>query len=264
MSSNNKHLFHLVDESPWPFFIAQAALTIVLGLTLYVHYYSMGLGMLFFGFVFFIGCFILWSRDVIREATFELKHTPIVQKGLRYGFILFIVSEVMFFFGFFWALFNASMAPTIAIGSVFPPLGVEVFNPFGVPLLNTFILLLSGVTITIAHAAIISNERIEAIQGFLATLILAVSFTGFQLMEYIEAPFSIFDGIYGSVFFMLTGFHGFHVIIGTIFITVAFVRYLKGHYEKEEPMIGFEAAAWYWHFVDVVWLFVFLFLYIPV
>ncbi len=172
--------------------------------------------------------------------------------------VLFIVSEIMFFFAFFWAYFHSSLVPTIEIGSIWPPAGIEVFNPWGVPLLNTFLLLLSGLTITYAHHALLLGYYFYVKDGLLMTVFLAILFTLFQGYEYFEAPFSIADGIYGSTFFMATGFHGFHVIIGTTFIVVCLFRI---HHFTREHHVGFEAAAWYWHFVDVVWLFLFVSIY---
>ena len=202
----------------------------------------------------------VWWRDVIREATFEERHTKAVQKGIRLGMLLFIISEIMFFFGFFWAFFHAALAPTVELGSVWPPVGIYAFNPWGVPLFNTLILLLSGATITWVHHSILVSNRIEIFLGFIFTLVLAVAFTSLQVMEYLEASFNISDSVYGSTFYMATGFHGFHVIVGTIFIAVAFWR--EYHYQfSSELHFGFEASAWYWHFVDVVWLFLFITIY---
>jgi cytochrome c oxidase subunit 3 len=215
---------------------------------------------LIFGLVATIATMAIWWRDVIREATFEGMHSTIVQRGLRLGFVLFIVSEIMFFFAFFWAFFHSSLAPTIQIGSIWPPEGIEVFNPFGIPFYNTYILLLSGVTITITHHAIINGDGDVAKLNFLKTIFLACMFTSLQVFEYLEAPFTISDGIYGSTFFMATGFHGMHVLIGTIFIAVCFVRLVFNHFTKQHH-VGFEAATWYWHFVDVVWLFLFISIY---
>ena len=174
--------------------------------------------------------------------------------------LLFIISEIMFFFGFFWAFFHAALAPTVELGSVWPPVGIYAFNPWGVPLFNTLILLLSGATITWVHHSILVSNRIEIFLGFIFTLVLAVAFTSLQVMEYLEASFNISDSVYGSTFYMATGFHGFHVIVGTIFIAVAFWR--EYHYQfSSELHFGFEASAWYWHFVDVVWLFLFITIY---
>jgi cytochrome c oxidase subunit 3 len=174
--------------------------------------------------------------------------------------ILFIVSEVMFFFAFFWAFFHSSLAPTIEIGSVWPPLGIEVLNPWDIPLLNTLILLLSGVTVTWAHHSIVAGERKQAIISLTLTVSLGIIFTIFQALEYIEANFTISDSVYGSTFYMATGFHGFHVLIGTIFLSVCLLRLFYKHFTRQHHF-GFEAAAWYWHFVDVVWLFLFITIY---
>jgi len=238
-----------------------AALTTALGATLYMHSYEDGLPILTLGIFHVVLIMGLWWRDVIREATFEGVHTRRVQKGLKLGFILFIISEVMFFFGFFWAFFYCALAPATAIGCRWPPVCIVTFNPTSVPLVNTFLLLLSGASITYTHHSLISGDFNKAAFGFIETLIYAFAFTALQLSEYINAPFAISDGIYGSIFYMITGLHGTHVIIGSIFIFVCFIRFLKSHFSREHH-IGFEAAVWYWHFVDAVWLFVYIFLYV--
>lgn len=257
----NMHPFHLVDPSPWPFFISMALLVLTFGAVMYFHQYKFGLFILFFGLVFVLAVMGFWWRDVVREATFRGLHTIKVTRGLRIGMALFILSEVMFFFSFFWAFFHSSLAPSIEIGGVWPPYGLAILNPFGVPLLNTLILLTSGATVTFTHYTIITQDRIGGIYGFIATIALALIFTSFQIFEYIEAPFNLSDGIYASTFFVATGFHGLHVIVGTIFLIVCFIRFVKFHFTPRHHL-GFEAAAWYWHFVDVVWLFLFLFVYI--
>ena len=227
---------------------------------MFMHNYTSGNLILSFGVCIILYTMIIWWRDVIREGTFEGQHTLVVQRGLRYGMILFIVSEVMFFFAFFWAFFTSSLVPTIEIGAIWPPKGIQVFDPFGVPLLNTLILLSSGATVTWAHHAIIGGYRNQGIYGLVATVVLAILFTYLQATEYLSAGFSIADGIYGSTFFMATGFHGFHVIIGTTFLTVCLARQLRNHFMRTHH-VGLEAAAWYWHFVDVVWLFLFVSIY---
>jgi len=253
-----KHPFHLVTPSPWPLFASVAALLITLGGVMYMHRFFLGGFFLLLGIVYLLGIVGLWWRDVIREATFEGMHTSRVQQGLKFGMVLFIISEVMFFFAFFWAFFHSSLAPGIEIGSIWPPVGIEVFDPWGIPLLNTFILLLSGATITYTHHALVVGSSLYVVDGFLYTILLAILFTLFQLYEYKHASFSINDGVYGSTFFMATGFHGLHVLIGTAFISVCFARYT--HFTTQHHL-GFEAAAWYWHFVDVVWLFLFVTIY---
>ena len=260
MSGHQRHTFHLVDQSPWPLVGSISALTLTNGAVLYFHSFKTGGFTLVLGFVMVLYTMFVWWRDVIREGTFEGHHTKVVQKGLRYGMILFIVSEVMFFFAFFWAFFASSLAPTVEIGSIWPPEGIHPFNPWDVPLLNTIILLSSGATVTWAHHAIITGLRYEGIYGLIATIFLALIFTGLQAYEYKEASFDISDGIYGSTFYMATGFHGFHVIVGTTFLAVCLVRLIKYHFTTKHHF-GFEAAAWYWHFVDVVWLFLFVSIY---
>lgn len=202
----------------------------------------------------------VWWRDVIRESTLEGHHTKVVQLGLRYGFILFIVSEVMFFFAFFWAFFHSSLAPAVEIGGIWPPKGIGVLNPWEIPFLNTLILLSSGAAVTWAHHAILAGKEQQAVYASVATVSLALVFTGFQGMEYYQAPPTVPDGIHGSTFPSATGFHGFHVIIGTIFPIICGIRQYLGHLTKKHH-VGFEAAAWYWHFVDVVWLFLFVSIY---
>jgi cytochrome c oxidase subunit 3 len=188
-------------------------------------------------------------------------HTQKVVTGLRLGVVLFIISEVMFFFSFFWAFLHSSLAPSVEIGGVWPPIGLKILNPFGVPLLNTVILLTSGATVTYVHYCIQLHARIGGIIGFVVTIFLAIIFTSLQVIEYIDAPFNLSDGIYASTFFVSTGFHGLHVIVGTVFLLVGFYRFCRYHFTFRHHL-GFEAAAWYWHFVDVVWLFLFLLVYI--
>jgi len=202
----------------------------------------------------------VWWRDIIREATLEGQHTQTVQTGLRLGVVLFIVSEVMFFVAFFWAFFHSSFNPNLAIGGVWPPAFLIPLNPWKVPYLNTVILLTSGATVTWAHHSIVWGNKAEAINALLLTVIAAFYFTSLQVFEYLTASFSISDGIYGSTFYMATGFHGFHVFVGTCFLTVCLIRLALNHFTQTHHF-GFEAAAWYWHFVDVVWLFLFITIY---
>jgi len=259
--NNQKHPFHLVDPSPWPFLAALCALSITFGMVMYMHGYSKGYFILTFGFTLLIVFSFLWWRDIIREGTFEGQHTNAVQTGLKMGVILFIVSEIMFFFAFFWAFFHFSFNPSIFLGGVWPPAFLSILNPWKIPLLNTILLISSGATITLAHHAIVLGSKDLAINGLIATIILAIVFTFLQGMEYYSAPFSISSSVYGSSFFMLTGFHGFHVIIGTTFLAVCLLRLFMNHFTREHH-IGFEAAAWYWHFVDVVWLLLFVTVYL--
>ena len=257
------HLFHIVDPSPWPLLASLSLFNLVLGSAFYFHGKSVGSLIVLYSFFFLSLIAFLWWRDVVREGTYEGKHTLVVQKGLKLGMILFIVSEVMFFFSFFWAFFNFSLAPSIQFGSVWPPYGICVFNYADIPFLNTLILLISGVFVTWTHKEILSKfskNNFKAIFSLIMTIILAILFTVLQVFEYIEASFSIADSSYGSVFFMATGFHGFHVIIGTLFLSVCLIRMFKYHFTKDHHL-GLVFAIWYWHFVDVVWLFLYLVVY---
>lgn len=255
-----KHPFHIVDPSPWPFFTAMAAFVMLFGLALYMHFYSIGLTMFRIGFILVCVVATLWWRDVIREATYEGDHTSYVRTSLRMGMILFIVSEAMLFSAFFWAYFHSCLNPVPQIGSVWPPKGLEAINPLHVPLLNTLVLLNSGVFITYSHYSFLAGRLKDTIEGLVYTIALAIFFTFLQAFEYIEAPFTLSDGIYGSVFFLTTGLHGFHVIIGSIFLIVCLWRLIENHFTINSH-VGFESAIWYWHFVDVVWIFVYLFIY---
>lgn len=260
MIESQRHSFHLVDPSPWPISGSLGALATTVGGVMYMHSFQGGATLLSLGIIFILYTMFVWWRDVIRESTLEGHHTKVVQLGLRYGFILFIVSEVMFFFAFFWAFFHSSLAPTVEIGGIWPPKGIGVLDPREIPFLNTLILLSSGAAVTWAHHAILAGKEKRAVYALVATVLLALVFTGFQGMEYYQAPFTISDSIYGSTFFLATGFHGFHVIIGTLFLIICGIRQYLGHLTKEHH-VGFEAAAWYWHFVDVVWLFLFVSIY---
>nr|BAP90262.1 cytochrome oxidase subunit 3 [Tropiocolotes tripolitanus] len=256
--THQTHPYHMVDPSPWPLTAAASALLLTSGLAMWFHYN------LFTPTLLGLGLMVLttyqWWRDIVRESTFQGHHTKPVQKSLRYGMVLFITSEVFFFLGFFWAFYHASLAPTPEIGSTWPPTGITPLNPFEVPLLNTAVLLASGVTVTWTHHSIMTGNRKESTQALLLTILLGLYFTALQAAEYHEAPFTLADAVYGSTFFVATGFHGLHVIIGTTFLAVCLLRHMKFHFTTKHHF-GFEAAAWYWHFVDVVWLFLYISIY---
>nr|YP_010321811.1 cytochrome c oxidase subunit III [Stenochironomus tobaduodecimus]UKO33038.1 cytochrome c oxidase subunit III [Stenochironomus tobaduodecimus] len=258
MSTHQNHPFHLVNYSPWPLTGAIGAFTLTAGLTKWFHQFEINLFLL--GNLITILTMIQWWRDISREGTFQGLHTKQVVLGLQWGMILFIISEVFFFISFFWAFFHSSLTPTIELGKFWPPLSIIPFNPFQIPLLNTLILLSSGVTVTWAHHSLMENNHNQVMQSLFFTIILGIYFTILQAYEYIEAPFSISDSIFGSTFFMATGFHGIHVIIGTTFLSVCLFRHLNFNFSKFHHF-GFEAAAWYWHFVDVVWLFLYVSIY---
>jgi cytochrome c oxidase subunit 3 len=257
-ATEHKHPYHLVDPSPWPILGAISAGALAFGAVLWMH--GHGPWLMVVGFLFILACMFVWWRDVIREAVHEDHHNAIVRIGLRYGMALFIASEVMFFSAFFWAYFSAALFPTEAIGHVWPPKTITPFNPFHLPFLNTLILLLSGTTVTWAHHSLLNNDRKGLVQGLACTVLLGISFTCVQAYEYSHAAFGFTQGIYPSTFFMATGFHGFHVIIGTTFLIVCLFRAMKGHFTPTHH-VGLEACAWYWHFVDVVWLFLFVCIY---
>lgn len=255
-----KHKFHLVDPSPWPLLASLGAFMLTTGGVLYMHKVLGGWELFINGLLVILFVMYVWWRDVVREATYEEQHSFVVQRGLRLGMVLFIASEIMFFFAFFWAFFHSSLAPAFNIGGVWPPKAIISMNTYTIPLTNTFILLSSGATVTWAHHAIILSAKRQTIIGLLYTLILAILFTYFQGLEYVSAPFNISDGIYGSCFYMATGFHGFHVFIGTVALFISFVRIVLNHFTNTHHF-GFESSIWYWHFVDVVWLFLFINIY---
>jgi cytochrome c oxidase subunit 3 len=265
LKSGKPHPYHLVSPSIWPLASSFAAGLLALGTVLFMHdvqwkWIHFGVKGTILGFLCVLAVMWFWWRDVIKEAVVEKAHSAETKVGFRYGMALFIASEAMFFVAFFWAFFNAALMPTAAIGHVWPPANITVFDPFHLPFLMTLVLLLSGCSCTWAHYEILNNNQKEATKALAITVGLGVIFTFLQAYEYSHASFGFKDGIYSSVFYMATGFHGFHVLIGTIFLAVCLFRNMKGHFTRESHF-GFEAAAWYWHFVDIVWLFLFVAVY---
>nr|YP_010044450.1 cytochrome c oxidase subunit 3 [Trichosporon inkin]QPF23691.1 cytochrome c oxidase subunit 3 [Trichosporon inkin] len=252
--------YHMVEVSPWPLLTSFAVLSMMIGAVLYFNSIQNGGILLTLGFLSTFFAFVLWFRDITTEGTYLGDHTLTVQKGLTMGVALFSVTEPFFFLSIFWAYFHSSLAPTVELGSHWPPRGIEPMNPFAIPLFNTFLLLSSGATVTYPHHALIRGNRAATILGCTMTLVLAILFTACQGLEYVNATFTIADGRYGSCFFFGTGFHGLHVIIGTLFIGVAFYRIIRYHLTNFHH-IGFEASILYWHFVDVVWLFLYVSIY---
>ena len=246
--NNQRHDFHLVNPSPWPILTAFSVLIMVFGAAMFFHNYSFGWLCSLLGLKCVIAMAFFWWNDILREAFFEGEHTITVQTGLKYGMLLFILSEVMFFFSFFWAFFHNSFNPSIFIGGIWPPMFFVTLNPWKLPLLNTMLLLTSGLSVTWAHHAIIYGIRKHVLFSLFITIFLALVFTLIQVVEYFSAPFSIFNTIYASCFFLATGFHGFHVVIGTLFLFVSLVRVYFNFFTKENHF-GLEAAIWYWHFV---------------
>jgi cytochrome c oxidase subunit 3 len=261
------HDYHLVNPSPWPFVGSVAAFIMAVGAVLWFHD-ILPVWLLLLGLAGVLYTMYAWWSDVIKEAR-SGDHTPVVQISHRYGMILFIASEVMFFVAWFWAYFEGFFnfdaadhtARLAAWGAHWPPSGVELFDPFHLPLFNTLLLLTSGTTVTWAHHALLHNDRQGLKWGLVLTILLGALFSFVQVLEYSQAGFSFSGNLYGATFFMATGFHGFHVLIGTIFLIVCLVRANLGHFTPQQHL-GFEFAAWYWHFVDVVWLFLFASIYV--
>lgn len=281
MAGTKNHDYHILEPDIWPLIGAFAGLTFTTGMVLMMHEMNGWQIVLGVGIAALIATFFSWFSNIVKEAQGG-DHTPVVQLHMRYGMILFIASEVMFFVGWFWAFFDFALFPApievlhtdggqttrslfgqegAAAARVFPASGIEVLNPFELPLLNTLILLCSGTTVTWAHHALIHGDRDGLKKGLWATILLGVLFTSIQAYEYAVAPFAFGQNTYGSAFYMATGFHGFHVLVGTIFLIVCLVRAYAGHFTPKQHF-GFEAAAWYWHFVDVVWLFLFVAIYV--
>jgi len=267
------HDYHLVNPSPWPLVGSISAFITAVGGIMWMKGLALGglkLGAFLFGagFIGILYVMIAWWTDVVHEAETG-DHTPVVQISHRYGMILFIASEVMFFVAWFWAFFDASLffneakeySRVAFTGGIWPPKGTDVVDPWNLPLLNTLLLLTSGTTVTWAHHALLHNDRKGLIQGLILTIVLGAIFTCVQAYEYAHAPFAFKGSIYGATFFMATGFHGFHVLIGTIFLIVCLIRANAGQFTAKQHL-GFEFAAWYWHFVDVVWLFLFSCIYV--
>ena len=274
MAATKNHDYHILPPDPWPIIGAFSALGLFGGTVMWMHDNPYGKFIGLAGFAMVLVTMFNWWTNTIKEADAG-DHTPVVSLHLRYGMILFIASEVMFFVAWFWAFFASSLFPApieivdgaaqviqdASVAAQWPFPGIEVLDPFGFPLLNTLILLCSGTTVTWAHHALIHGDREGLKKGLLATILLGMLFTSIQVYEYIHAPFAFKGNIYGATFFMATGFHGFHVLVGTIFLIVCLLRANRGDFTPKQHF-GFEAAAWYWHFVDVVWLFLFVSIYV--
>nr|ACJ69630.1 cytochrome c oxidase subunit III [Enicospilus sp. MD-2008] len=257
-SFNHNHPYHMVTNSPWPLLSSFSLMMLLSGSVMFFHEKNINLMML--GLISLLMCMFQWWRDVIRESTFQGMHNSFIMKLLRLGMILFIISEIFFFLSLFWTFFHMSLSPSIEIGSKWPPKMIKIFDPYSIPLLNTIVLLSSGISITWTHYSLINYNKKNSLFSLYLTIFLGMYFTLLQYLEYKEASFTISDSVYGSIFFLLTGFHGIHVIIGTLFIIISLIRINFNHFSNNHHF-GFEASAWYWHFVDVVWLFVYSFIY---
>lgn len=259
-SNFQDHPFHLVSPSPWPMYTSISLFTLTLSGALSMHSFTNASNVFLLALLSLVLSMSFWFRDIISEGTYLGNHTLAVQKGLNLGVILFIVSEALFFMAIFWAFFHSALTPTIELGAQWPPLGIEPVNPFELPLLNTVLLLSSGATVTYAHHSLIQGKRSGALYGSIATVLLALVFTCFQGVEYSVSSFTISDGAFGTCFFFATGFHGIHVMIGTAFLAVALWR-IYAYHLTDNHHLGFEGGILYWHFVDVVWLFLYVSVY---
>lgn len=273
-TTGKPHPYHLVRPSVWPLASSFAAGLLAVGAVLFFHDVKIGnvpvgLKGVLLGLAAVLACMFFWWKDIVSESVVEKVHNSITEIGLRYGMALFIASEVMFFVAFFWAFFEASLATNAPeqilrlehTKGVWPPAHIQAIDAFNLPMMMTMILLLSGCTVTWAHNALLKGNQKGFLEGLGYTIILGVIFLGFQVFEYAHAAFGFKDGIFPSTFYMATGFHGFHVLVGSIFLIVCWLRGKKGHFTADKHF-GFEAAAWYWHFVDVVWLFLFIAVYV--
>jgi len=254
----NNHPFHLVDKRPWPITGSIGAISLTSGTILWFQ--KINPILIITGTIIILLTIIQWWRDIIREATFQGIHTNKVTKRIKIGIIIFILSEVILFSSLFWTFFHRRLSPNIEIGIQWPPINIKPINPINIPILNTIILLSSGISLTWAHNAILNKNFSQTIQGIYITIILGIYFSILQIIEYYELNFSIADSIYGSTFFLTTGFHGIHVIIGTIFIISSTIR-INNLQISNIHHVGYETSAWYWHFVDIVWLFLYLSIY---
>jgi len=272
-TTGKPHPYHIVRPSVWPLASSFAGMLFAMGVIAYMHELTIGefkIGLLgiYAGVASILACMYFWWKEIIFESTTEKAHTPIVDIGMRYGMTLFIASEVMFFVAFFWAYFDVSLFADQEnmplrleyTQGMWPPPQIETVPAFDLPFMMTLILLLSGCTVTWAHHAIMEGHMDEFKKALAITVGLGVFFLGFQVYEYTHLAFGFTEGAFASTFYMATGFHGFHVFVGTVFLFVCYLRAKKGHFTKEKHF-GFEAAAWYWHFVDVVWLFLFIAIY---
>ena len=253
-------MFHVLEPSLWPFFLAFGLFFFVTGIVFCMHYVVTGYYILIIGLLMLITTSVFWFLDISREAVVNGYHTKIVRQGLKLGFLFFITSEIMLFFGFFWAFFHSALSPSIEVGTIWPPVGLSVISVFEFPLFNTFVLIISGFSVTWVHRAISLGSFKDLVDGFMITILLGLFFIFLQGLEYYESTFNIQDGVYSSAFFMLTGLHGCHVIVGVCFLFICFISLLSNHYLTDH-YLRLVFAIWYWHFVDIVWIILFLSVY---
>nr|YP_010586425.1 cytochrome c oxidase subunit III [Oecetis caucula]UZZ44213.1 cytochrome c oxidase subunit III [Oecetis caucula] len=258
MKLSHNHPYHLVDYSPWPLLSSFSVMLLMTSLINWFHNFDAK--MFIISIPLILACSYQWWRDIIRESSYQGLHSQEVITNMKWGMILFIVSEIFFFISFFWSFFHSYLSPTVELGMMWPPKSIIPFNPFQIPLLNTIILLTSGIAVTWSHHSMIQNNFTQSVNSLLLCILLGGYFTALQALEYYQAFFSISDSVFSSVFYMATGFHGLHVIIGTLFLIVSLLRMTSNNFSSYHHF-GFEAAAWYWHFVDIVWLFLYTLVY---
>nr|ALO64340.1 cytochrome c oxidase subunit III [Lasioglossum punctatissimum] len=257
MKISHNHPFHMVTISPWPLMTSWSILNMVLSMIYWFN--SSNFKLVLFNLFILLMVLYQWWRDVVRESTMQGCHTLNVLKLLKFGMILFIISELFFFISFFWAYLHCAIAPSIEIGMMWPPKNIIMFNPYDIPLLNSIILISSGFTITWSHNLLVNNKK-KSTTPLIFTIILGIYFSFIQMIEYLEAPFTFNDGIFGSIFFMTTGFHGLHVMLGIVFLSTSLIRMYLNHFSKIHHF-HFEAATWYWHFVDIIWIILYILIY---
>lgn len=260
MKRIKKHLYHLVDESPWPLIVSSGAFFLTCSIVFWTMRLEHSLSVVYINLIIILLIMYSWWKDIIVEASFQGKHTKVVKKGLWLGFILFMISEIMLFFVFFWGYFHYSLTISYELGFYWPGIGIEAVKSYRLPLFNTLILILSGITLTIAHKALLIGDLLNVKIRLILTILLGLFFEYLQVMEYSLTPFNINDGIFGNIFYFLTGLHGLHVFIGIVFLTICLIRLYRGQLLRDSHT-GFEFAIWYWHFVDFVWILLFCVVY---
>lgn len=248
MNKVKRHLYHLVDESPWPLIVSLGALFFTMFIVFYTLRLEYSLSMVCLNLIMIILIMYKWWKDVVVEATYQGKHTTVVKRSIWIGFILFMVSEIMIFFVFFWGYFHYSLSISYEIGYYWPGIEIESVKSYRLPLFNTFILILSGITLTIAHKALLIGDILNTKIRLILTILLGLLFEMLQVIEYSLTSFNINDAVFGNIFYFLTGLHGFHVLVGIIFLIICLFRLQRGQLLRESHT-GFEFAIWYWHFV---------------
>nr|YP_010872775.1 cytochrome c oxidase subunit III [Laemobothrion maximum]WGU50339.1 cytochrome c oxidase subunit 3 [Laemobothrion maximum] len=246
--------FSVVSLSPWPLLMSMTLFNMFMSISFML--YKSSFYMLILTTLSIVWIILLWMRDLNRE-NMQGYFTHLIQKGFKLGMILFISSEIMFFLSIFWAYFYYYISPL----ELWPPMGIHTINPLKVPLLGTLILISSGVTLTISHYYLMKSKFIHMTTFLFLTIILGMIFTSLQISEFFDSSFTIADGIFGSLFFVSTGFHGMHVIFGSAMLSWIFMNFMIKSIATYFDICSFEIIAWYWHFVDVVWLFLYVMIY---